>query len=133
MTSPIRRIMIVDDHQAIRRGVRQIVESKAYFQVVGEAADGRTALELAKETRPDIAIIDFSVPELNGLDLSHALKRELPRIEITPRVRTIVAGCAVSHTSRCAIRMRRSACWKKRVHSASPPSTFLPFPRGRKR
>jgi DNA-binding NarL/FixJ family response regulator len=82
MTSPIRRIMIVDDHQAIRRGVRQIVESKAYFQVVGEAADGRTALELAKETRPDIAIIDFSVPELNGLDLSHALKRELPRIEI---------------------------------------------------
>jgi DNA-binding NarL/FixJ family response regulator len=82
MTSPIRRIIIVDDHAAIRRGVRQLVETKAYYQVVGEAADGRTGLELAKETRPDIAIIDYSIPELNGLDLAHALKRECPRIEI---------------------------------------------------
>jgi DNA-binding NarL/FixJ family response regulator len=82
MTSPIRRIIIVDDHDAIRRGVRQIVETKPYYQIVGEAADGRTALQIAKETRPDIAIIDYSISELNGLDLSHALKREFPRIEI---------------------------------------------------
>ena len=45
-------------------------------------ADGRSGLELARETRPDIAILDYSIPELNGLDLSHALKREFPRIEI---------------------------------------------------
>jgi DNA-binding NarL/FixJ family response regulator len=82
MSSPIRRIMIVDDHEAIRRGVRQIVETKAYYQVVAEAGDGRTALEMAKDARPDIAIIDYSIPELNGLDLSHALKRLNPRIEI---------------------------------------------------
>jgi DNA-binding NarL/FixJ family response regulator len=82
MTSPIRRIIIVDDHDAIRRGVRQLLETKPYFVVVGEAADGRTGLELAKETRPDIAILDYSIPEMNGLDLSHALKREFPRIEI---------------------------------------------------
>ena len=82
MTSPIRRIIIVDDHDAIRRGVRQLLETKPYYQVVGEAADGRTGLELAREARPDIAILDYSVPELNGLDLSHALKREFPRIEI---------------------------------------------------
>jgi DNA-binding NarL/FixJ family response regulator len=82
MTSPTRRIMIVDDHSAVRCGVRQLVESKPYYKVVGEAADGRSAVELAKATQPDIAIIDYSVPELNGLDLSLALKRELPRIEI---------------------------------------------------
>ena len=82
MTSPIRRIIIVDDHDAIRRGVRQLLETKPYYQVVGEAADGRSGLELARETRPDIAILDYSIPELNGLDLSHALKREFPRIEI---------------------------------------------------
>jgi DNA-binding NarL/FixJ family response regulator len=82
MTSPIRRIIIVDDHDAIRRGVRQIVETKPYYQIVGEAADGRTALEIARETRPDLAIVDYSIPELNGLDLSHALKREFPRIEV---------------------------------------------------
>jgi DNA-binding NarL/FixJ family response regulator len=82
MTSPIRRIIIVDDHEAIRRGVRQIVETKPYYQVVGETGDGRSALEMAKDVRPDIAIIDYSIPELNGLDLSHALKRQNPRIEI---------------------------------------------------
>jgi len=82
MTSPIRRIIIVDDHDAVRRGVRQLLETKPYYQVVGEASDGRSALELARQTRPDIAILDYSVPELNGFDLSHALKREFPRIEI---------------------------------------------------
>jgi DNA-binding NarL/FixJ family response regulator len=82
MTSPIRRILIVDDHDAIRRGVRQLLDTKPYYQVVGEAEDGRSGLELARETKPDIAILDYSIPELNGLDLSHALKREFPRIEI---------------------------------------------------
>ena len=82
MSSPIRRIIIVDDHDAIRRGVRQLLDTKPYYQVVGEASDGRSGLELAREARPDIAILDYSIPELNGLDLSHALKREFPRIEI---------------------------------------------------
>jgi DNA-binding NarL/FixJ family response regulator len=82
MTSPIRRIIVVDDHDAVRRGVRQLLETKPYYQVVGEASDGRSALELARETRPDIAILDYSIPELNGFDLAHALKREFPRIEI---------------------------------------------------
>jgi DNA-binding NarL/FixJ family response regulator len=72
----------VDDHDAVRRGVRQLLEATPYYQVVGEAGDGRTALELARETRPDIAILDYSIPDLNGFDLSHALKREFPRIEI---------------------------------------------------
>lgn len=82
MTRPTRRIMIVDDHDAIRRGVRHLIDTKQYYQIVAEASDGRTALKLAKETRPDIAVLDYSVPELNGLDLAHALKRELPHIEI---------------------------------------------------
>jgi len=69
MTSPIRRIIIVDDHDAIRRGVRQLLETKPYYQVVGEASDGRSGLELARESRPDIAILDYSIPELHGLPL----------------------------------------------------------------
>jgi DNA-binding NarL/FixJ family response regulator len=74
--------MIVDDHDAVRRGVRNLVETKPYFQVVSEAANGRDALELARETNPDIAILDYSLPELNGLDLAHVLKKTYPRIEI---------------------------------------------------
>jgi DNA-binding NarL/FixJ family response regulator len=82
MTSPIRRILIVDDHGSLRRGVRQLLETTPYYQVVGEADDGLTALEVARETVPDIAIVDYSVPDLNGFELTHALKREFPRIEI---------------------------------------------------
>jgi DNA-binding NarL/FixJ family response regulator len=82
MTSPIRRIIIVDDHDAVRRGVRQLIEAKPYYQVVGEAGNGRTGVDIARELQPDIAIIDYSLPCLNGLDLAHALKREVPRIEI---------------------------------------------------
>jgi DNA-binding NarL/FixJ family response regulator len=82
MTSPIRRIMIVDDHDAVRRGIRQLVETKANYVVVGEASDGRAAMDMARETTPDITILDYSLPELNGLDLAHTLKRTFPRIEI---------------------------------------------------
>ena len=82
MTSPIRRILIVDDHDAIRRGLRQLLEGTHYYRVVGEAADGQTALELAITTRPDIAIVDFTLPLINGVDLSKALIRKLPRIEV---------------------------------------------------
>ena len=68
MTSPIKRILVVDDHDAVRRGVRQLLETKPYYQVVAEAADGRTALALARETRPDIAILDISLPGISGIE-----------------------------------------------------------------
>ena len=82
MTRASKSVMIVDDHDAVRRGVRGVVESALCYQVVGEAANGREALELAREKQPDIAIIDFSLPELNGLDLAHGLKKVAPRTEI---------------------------------------------------
>ena len=82
MSTPIKRIIIVDDHDAVRRGVRQLIETKPYYQVVGEAADGRSGLEVANETKPDIAVLDYSIPELNGLGLAQALRRAFPRIEI---------------------------------------------------
>ncbi|MBO9623574.1 MAG: response regulator transcription factor [Sphingomonas sp.] len=82
MSSPTRRILIVDDHQAMREGVRSLLAAHANWQVVGEAADGHTALRLAREMQPDIAVIDYSLPLMNGLALTRVLKHELPRIEI---------------------------------------------------
>jgi DNA-binding NarL/FixJ family response regulator len=82
MTTLVRRILIADDHDVTRRGVRTLLESRAHLQVVAEATTGVEALHAARETSPDIAIIDYSLPEMNGLDLTRALKRELPRIEI---------------------------------------------------
>jgi DNA-binding NarL/FixJ family response regulator len=74
--------MIVDDHDAVRRGIRQLVETNPYYHVVGEASDGRSAINLARETSPDITIVDYSLPELNGLDLARSLRKIFPRIEI---------------------------------------------------
>jgi DNA-binding NarL/FixJ family response regulator len=82
MTAPTRRILIADDHDSVRRGVRSLLETRANLRIVGEASTGREALALALETKPDIAILDYSLPELNGLDLTLALRRELPRLEV---------------------------------------------------
>jgi len=82
MRNHIRRILIADDHDIIRRGVRTLLETRQDVIVVAEAATGRQALTLARETRPDIAVVDYSLPELNGRDLTVELKREFPRLEV---------------------------------------------------
>ena len=82
MGSSTRRILIADDHDVVRRGVRTLLETRPNVQIVAEASNGRAALEDARSTRPDIAVIDYMLPELNGLDLTIALKREVPRIEV---------------------------------------------------
>ncbi|TCM15352.1 LuxR family two component transcriptional regulator [Novosphingobium sp. PhB165] len=82
MRPPTSRILIADDHQAMRKGVRTLLESHSSFEVVAEAADGREALGLALETQPDIAILDYSLPLMNGLELTRSIKHALPRTEI---------------------------------------------------
>lgn len=82
MSSPRRRVLIADDHEVVRRGLRTVLEARPNLQVVAEAADGRDALNQARQSRPDIAIIDFLLPHLNGLDLTLAIKRELPHVEV---------------------------------------------------
>lgn len=77
-----KRILIADDHDILRRGLRTLLETRQDISVVAEAGTGREALMLARGTQPDIAILDYSLPELNGRDLTMALKRELPRIEV---------------------------------------------------
>ena len=76
------RILIADDHEIVRRGVRDIIASHAGWQVVGEAADGDTALELALQEKPDIAVLDVSLPGLGGVMLTRRLKRDLPATRV---------------------------------------------------
>lgn len=82
MNSNSRRLLIADDHEAIRQGVRGFIEGRPGWQVVAEAADGERALALARETKPDIAILDYSLPVLNGLELTRTIRRELPATEV---------------------------------------------------
>jgi DNA-binding NarL/FixJ family response regulator len=82
MSSATRRVLIADDHDVVRRGVRTLLETRPNLHIVAEASNGRVALEEARATKPDIAVIDYSLPELNGLDLTTELKREFPRLEV---------------------------------------------------
>lgn len=76
---PKVKLLIVDDHPVFRRGLREIIEENPRFQIVGETSDGATALPLAKELKPDIAIVDIDMPEMNGLETVRAFqKNKLP-------------------------------------------------------
>lgn len=70
------RILIADDHEMVRRGVRTLIDDHPLWVVCGEACDGNQALALARQAKPDVAIVDISLPGLNGLALTRALRKE---------------------------------------------------------
>jgi len=72
------RILIADDHGVLRAGLRALLNSEPDFQVVGEAADGQTAARLAEELRPDVALLDLSMPGQDGIQVTRQLKQTLP-------------------------------------------------------
>jgi len=76
------RLLIADDHDVTRQAVRTLLEARGDLHVVAEASTGREALAMALKSRPDIAIVDWRLPELSGLDVTVALKKELPTIEV---------------------------------------------------
>lgn len=69
------RIVLVDDHEVVRGGLRLLIESQADMEVIGEASDGQKGLEIIRNRRPDVAIIDITMPNLNGVELTTALKQ----------------------------------------------------------
>ena len=69
------KLLIVDDHPVFRRGLREIIEENSKFQIVGETSDGMTAVRLAKELKPDIAIVDIDMPQMNGLETVRAFQK----------------------------------------------------------
>jgi two-component system response regulator NreC len=76
------RILLADDHTVIRQGLRLLLEREAGFQVVGEAADGRQAIEIAESTRPDVAILDLAMPNLNGVEAARQISHRWPSTAI---------------------------------------------------
>jgi len=76
------RILLADDHEIVRRGLKELLEEQAGWTVCAEAANGREAVELAVQSRPQVAILDFSMPELNGLEATRRIRQAVPSIEV---------------------------------------------------
>jgi DNA-binding NarL/FixJ family response regulator len=76
------RILVVDDHEVVRTGLRTLVESHPGFSVAGEAADGQQAVEKARELKPDVVVMDISMPHLNGLQATQHILSENPAARI---------------------------------------------------
>ncbi|MDR1990328.1 MAG: response regulator transcription factor [Acidobacteriaceae bacterium] len=81
MTTSIR-IVLADDHTVIRQGLRLLLERHAGFQVVGEAADGREALDVVGATTPDVAVLDIAMPNLNGIEAARQIANRFPSVAI---------------------------------------------------
>jgi len=79
---PSTRVLIAEDHEMVRQGLRMIVDAQSDMEVVAEAANGREAIRLSQELHPDVVLMDISMPELNGLKAAATLKRIMPETKI---------------------------------------------------
>ena len=76
------RIVLADDHPIVLDGLRNLIRAEADFELVGEAASGLAALRVIRERQPDVAVLDISMPEINGIVLSRRLAAEAPQVSV---------------------------------------------------
>jgi two-component system response regulator NreC len=76
------RILLADDHTVVRQGLRKILEERTDWDVVAEAGDGREAVRLAEQCKPDVAILDVAMPRLNGIEATRQIARRVPSTRV---------------------------------------------------
>lgn len=81
MNEPIK-LLIVDDHPIVRRGLRMCLGQHPHVQILGEAGDGREALQLAHQLKPEVILMDIDMPQMNGLAVTDLLRREMPEVKV---------------------------------------------------
>lgn len=81
MNKPLR-ILIADDHEVVRAGLRNLLGSIPGWSICAEAGDGRTAFALATEVKPDIAVIDIGMKQMNGIDATRAIRKAVPKLPV---------------------------------------------------
>jgi len=76
------RIVLADDHAIVRHGVGQSLRQEKDMEIVGQAGDGRSAVAAAREMKPDVVIMDISMPDLNGIEATREIQREAPGVKV---------------------------------------------------
>ena len=76
------RILIADDHEVVRSGLYKVLECQANLQVVAEARNGKEAISKALETKPNVAVLDYSMPVFNGIEATRRIRERLPKTEV---------------------------------------------------
>jgi DNA-binding NarL/FixJ family response regulator len=76
------RILIADDHDVVRTGLKTILEAQPGWEVVGDVANGRDAIDRAVATRPDVAVLDYGLPLVNGIEVTRQIRARVPGIEV---------------------------------------------------
>ena len=76
------RILLADDHAVVRQGFKMILNAQADMEIVGEAGNGRQAVELAEQLRPDVVVMDVAMPELNGIEATRRLASSVPHARV---------------------------------------------------
>ena len=76
------RVLLVDDHAVVRHGLRNLLATEVEIEVVGMAADGREAVELVRQYRPDVVLMDLAMPKLNGVEATRLISAEHPEVRV---------------------------------------------------
>ena len=76
------RVLLSDDHRMVREGLRTLLDKEPNIEVVGEAEDGRSTIELVRKLRPQVVVMDITMPDLNGMDATRKIIEELPSVKV---------------------------------------------------
>lgn len=94
------RVLLADDHALLRQGLRALLEQEADIEVVAEVADGRAVVQRSRELRPDVVVMDIGMPELNGIEATRRIRRQIPGIRIV--------GLSMHTSQRMVVEMLRA-------------------------
>lgn len=110
------RVLVVDDHPLLRVGIQSLVSSWDDLEIVGEAADGERACELAQLLQPDVVLMDIEIPKLNGIEATRWIKATLPHV--------IVIGLSIDTSSTVANYMRAAGATAYLTKDTTPEDFY---------